>query len=294
MKKFLTILSFLTTISSSLVVACKTDNVDKEVKNKENKNEQNNNQRDNNLKEKDTKNKEEKREHKENKKDQSKSEKGAESEPNSNNILSPNNNSADQSNSNSGSLNDNENLPKNLMPNDESSNEERQEEANRLKAEIDEALDKMDDMKIDFFFKDLYFNIVQNDFDNKLSKLMSDVRNVIPELFKKYETEGLKTQISIFIGNIFGEKYKWNEKNREKLNTLLTNIVIKEEEKTIDAIEQLFIDLLTDELQNKQNESVSEIEKLIKGKQYPIIKQKLHELINKSKSIEKIPLISNF
>nr|VZS00318.1 hypothetical protein MF5582_00536 [Mycoplasma feriruminatoris] len=35
MKKFLTILSFLTTLSSSLVVAaCKTDNVDKEIKTK--------------------------------------------------------------------------------------------------------------------------------------------------------------------------------------------------------------------------------------------------------------------
>ncbi|WFQ92715.1 hypothetical protein [Mycoplasma feriruminatoris] len=306
MKKFLTILSFLTTLSSSLVVvACKTDNVDKEVKNKENKNEQNNNPKDNkqnqeikntnnnNLREKQTENQEKKLKPKEEKKNGTKSEKSVESEAKPNNTLVPNDNSNNQGNFNNGTLNNNsEDSPKNEMPNDEPPRDENQKEVSELKAKLNDALDKMDNMKIRFFFQELYSNIVNSEFNKISNELILKARKEIPKLFKKYKFETLKHQVNIFISSLFDKNYKWAENGKLKLNKLLTNI--GKEEDFIDEVELLISDLLTDELQNKQKEAISEIEKLIKDKNYSEIKQKLYKLIDKLKDIEKAPLISNF
>ncbi|WFQ91875.1 hypothetical protein MFERI14815_00488 [Mycoplasma feriruminatoris] len=300
MKKFLTILSFLTTLSSSLVVvACKTDNVDKEVKNKEDKNEQNNNPRDNknnkdkqhnNLKEKRIKNKEEKIEFKE----ENKFEKITESKPNSNNNSGSNNNN--ESNSNSGSLNGiYQKFPMSEMPNDQAPKDEEpfkkeSENIKKHKQEVDEIISKMDHEKIEYLFKEYNSNLIQNEFDNKMNKISSLISDIF-KLFDKYRPEELKTQISDLINQNSKGNYTWNEECKKKLDEILKQISKEEKNTIVNKIEELFFTLLNNESENKRKNLNNELDQLLKSKQYEKIKEKLYGMLEKSKNIEKAPLM---
>ncbi|WFQ96049.1 lipoprotein [Mycoplasma feriruminatoris] len=289
MKKFLTILSFLTTLSSSLVVACKTDNVGKEVKNKEDKNNQNRNPKNNNLKEKDTEGKEEKIEFKE-----EKTEKSTELEIDPNNNI----NKSNENDYNSGSLSDNiQNSPINEMPNDQASKDENtlkneSEDVKKLKKEVDDSIAKMDDTKIKYLFTELNSNLIQNEFNNRTNKISAIISEVY-NLFDKYKTEDLKAQISDFIDKNSNKNYNRNDEIKHKLNEILSQMSKEEKNTIIDNIEQLLSNALDNELESKRKNLVSELDQLLINKQYKVIKENLYEMIEKSENIQKVLLVND-
>ncbi|WFQ90230.1 hypothetical protein [Mycoplasma feriruminatoris] len=313
MKKFLTILSFLTTLTSSLVVvACKTDNVDKEVKNKENKNEQNNNPRDNknnkdskntnynnnnnNLKEKDNENKDKKIEHKEN---NNIDKLGEERQPDGQSSPGKSENSSHNlgtqpvepkkpENYNNSSGNSSEEQPQaDELPKEEKGLNSKTVE---YKQKIDTLIEKKNDNGILTFFTDLYSEIIEDEFNNKWSKKIAEANSKVTELFDQSGFENIMSKINTFISDIFGKDSNWNEEDKKKLIDLLKKGSSTNKEKTLEYIDQLFLDITGKNSKEKLEKEIAKLEKILTQKDYNKVKEIVNELVSK---IEKISIITN-
>nr|VZR97903.1 hypothetical protein MF5295_00526 [Mycoplasma feriruminatoris] len=325
MKKFLTILSFLTTLSSSLVVvACKTDNVDKEVKSKEDKNNQNKNLKykkqdnrdtnNNNLTEKDNKNKEEKKEPKEEKnKSEGPEDRLGEKNHNSDKIDEeikpdgePRPSNPDDSFHNLGTQskepmelenhnNSGENSSAEQPQADESPKEEKElnNKTVEYKQKIDKLISEKDNSQIIVFFKDLYSEITQDEFNKVNSKKTTEANNKIISLFNENNSENLKSKIDNFINEVFGNDFKWNENDKKKLGELLKQTSNEQKDNVLEKIDQLFLDITGRKTNENAKNAAEEIEYLLTQKQYDEVKQKMYELVDKIEKIEKLPILNN-
>lgn len=182
------------------------------------------------------------------------------------------------------------------MPNDQAFKDEEplkkeSENIKKLKHEVDEIISKKNDGKIRYLFKELNSNLIQNEYDHKVSKISSLISDIF-KLFDKYESEKLKTQINDLINKNSDGNYNWNQEYKQKLDEILKQISKEEKNTIVDKIEQLFFNLLDNESENKRNNLDNELEQLLGNKQYNEIKEKLYKMIEKSKNIEKVLLIN--
>ncbi|WFQ90228.1 Vmc-like lipoprotein signal peptide domain-containing protein [Mycoplasma feriruminatoris] len=193
--------------------------------------------------------------------------------------------------------NDDPNLPKD-EPNKKIESYEKEkkakEYADRLKEKIKKMIANREDEMIGIFSKDLYSNLLQNEFSNESSKKLSSIRNELYELFEKYGIEDLKVQINLLISNNFDAKYKLNNEENKKLKDLLTNISKQNKDKIIEDIDSFLTQILTNESQQKLKSLTDEIAKILAKKEYDKLEKKLFNLADKLSKLENPPFEIGF
>ncbi|WFQ91052.1 lipoprotein [Mycoplasma feriruminatoris] len=306
MKKFLTILSFLTVLSSSLVtIACKTAKNNKNIIEKQN----NENVSTTNTTSRKNAGSKENKKHKKDEEVETKIKDNNVTKPevtdktnnhdsnlnsnmNSNNTLEPNNNN--EINSNNTVNNERNTLPKNEMPNDEAPREENKpsKETIESKEKIDKLVKEKNNMEISVFFTDLYSVISQEEFNNKWSEKISEANVKVVKLFGNNNSESLKTQINDFVTEVFGVNSKWTDEDKKKLSDILMKTSKENKDDYIDDLDQLFINVTSRETE-QEKKAKEEIEKLLNQGDYGKVKKIIYELIDKNEEIQKERMRNN-
>nr|VZS00316.1 hypothetical protein MF5582_00535 [Mycoplasma feriruminatoris] len=135
----------------------------------------------------------------------------------------------------------------------------------------------------------MYSEITQDEFNNVVSKKISEANEKITSLFGEANTGDLKSKIDSFIKAVFGDDFKWSEEDKKKLGELLKKSSSNEKSKVVDDIDQLFLDVTSKKSSEKTEKVVEEIQSLLTQKKYDKVKQNMYTLVDKIDKIEKIP-----
>ncbi|WFQ94401.1 hypothetical protein [Mycoplasma feriruminatoris] len=250
MKKFLTILGFLTVLSSSLVVvACKTPGTEQ----KNNKDNEKLNNKNDKLDKKDNKTE------------------------NINTLNDKDSPQADQPHT----------TP---MVSEKEKEKKIDEVAKKLKAEIEDIVSKKEKEKIKNYAFGFVEQTLRKTFEQKGKERISKLDSEILDLFSKSNFDQIKVQINLLFSEIHSNNSNSSQNIRVKITDLLSGIEKKEKEEILEIANNFLIEILQNEFNLEKKKINDEIEKLLKDNSFDKLKEKLFSLLKQATELEKLSI----
>nr|VZR97899.1 hypothetical protein MF5295_00524 [Mycoplasma feriruminatoris] len=247
MKKILTILGFLTVLSSSLViVACKAPRTEQKVKNKEDNLNNNSSSSGNTKSNVDSKDK---------------------------NISSNNNKPQEEQPPVSSMIGEKE--------------KKINEFAEKMKLEVEEFISKREKDKIKNYAFGLIDKILKKSLGEKGQKRISELDDKILLLLSKSDLDQIKAEINLLFSEIYGANTTPLEDVKNKLTDLLSKVDKKEEDEILEIANKLLTEILQNEFNEEMKKISSEIEKLLENNNFSKLKEKIFNLIQEATELEK-------
>ncbi|WBX36169.1 MAG6090-like repeat-containing lipoprotein [Mycoplasma capricolum] len=267
MKKFLTILSLSTILTTSFaIVSCKVSNSNQKINNKkEDSNKNNNKNIDNN------KNKIEKT--KDNSTNKNKLDKQKEFLNNWNKVFIDSPTGYD--------------IALRLTKEQKAKIEKIDSAANDFKKRVIDLLEKKEYEELNFFSKELIFKNLNILLANSISKKALENEKKIKKLLDESKFEEIKREITINFSKATKSSKKITEENKNKLSAFLSEVKENNEEKIYEILVKLFEMAIKVEFDEKAEELSNSINYLINSKMYDKLKQKIFSLINETAKFEK-------
>ncbi|WP_434335629.1 hypothetical protein V2P56_02435 [Mycoplasma capricolum subsp. capricolum] len=159
-----------------------------------------------------------------------------------------------------------------------------------LKNQIEDFIKNKEDEKIKNLATEIIVKKTQKTFDVDAFKKISDLDTEITRAFEKSGSEDLKTQITLIISNSFISEYKFSQEQIKKMTELLTQANKDSKEKVLKTFNELVTEILTKQFEEEIKKITSEIDTLISNKKYEDVKNKLIEFIKKTAELEKLSI----
>ncbi|WP_434323523.1 hypothetical protein [Mycoplasma capricolum] len=159
-----------------------------------------------------------------------------------------------------------------------------------LKNQIEDFIKNKEDEKIKNLATEIVVKKIQKTFNIDAFKKISDLNTEITRAFEKSHSEDLKTQITLIISNSFISEYKFSQEQIKKITELLTQANKDNKEKVLKTFNELVTEILTKQFEEEIKKITSEIDTLISNKKYEDVKNKLIEFIKKTAELEKLSI----
>ncbi|UZK63908.1 hypothetical protein MNF30_02995 [Mycoplasma mycoides subsp. capri] len=251
MKKYISILSCLTILSSSLVViSCKY--ADSNIKNNE---KQNNINKENNSKKDETS------------KSLSNEKITFDKNPTSSNNLSNQNRSVDEL----------KEIKEKVSP-----------EIKQKIQDIETIIKNKQDQLINNLTNELVYKYLLNSFAKEIDKKIVELNTKILKLFDESNLDDIKIKINSLFSESLDDKQKVTDKEKQEITNLLKDVKLENKDKILEKINALLIKISTSEFNKKQEKITNEINQLLLQKEYEQVKKRLIDLLIFSVNSKKI------